>query len=123
MAQLSQQTNRREQGLYFEQKARSFLEEQGLAFVAQNQFFRCGELDLIMREGKTFVFVEVRQRKSNYFGSAVESIDLKKQAKWLKSANLWLSYRGQSLDTADCRFDVIAFEGSDQPTWIKNFLG
>ncbi|RKR71663.1 putative endonuclease [Otariodibacter oris] len=120
---MPQRTNRREQGLYFEQKARSFLEEKGLAFIAQNQFFRCGELDLIMREGKTFVFVEVRQRKSNYFGSAAESIDLKKQVKWLKSANLWLSARGQSLDTADCRFDVIAFEGSNQLTWIKNFLG
>ncbi|WP_301098503.1 YraN family protein [Otariodibacter sp.] len=123
MVQLFQRTNHRKQGAYFEQKARSFLEEKGLTFVAKNQFFRCGELDLVMQEGKTFIFVEVRQRKSNYFGSAVESIDLKKQLKWLKSANLWLSMRNQSLDTADCRFDVVVFEGNDNPIWIKNFLG
>lgn len=77
-----------------------------------------------MRQGDTFVFVEVRQRKSNRFGSAVESIDYRKQQKWLDAANMWLFTRHkQSLDTANCRFDVVAFEGNDPPLWIPNFLG
>ncbi|SUT94135.1 YraN family protein [Actinobacillus lignieresii] len=115
---------KRSQGANFEQKAREFLERNGLKFIAANQQFKCGELDLIMRQGDTFVFVEVRQRKSNRFGSAVESIDYRKQQKWLDAANMWLFTRHkQSLDTANCRFDVVAFEGNDPPLWIPNFLG
>lgn len=115
---------KRSQGANFEQKAREFLERNGLKFIAANQQFKCGELDLIIRQGDTFVFVEVRQRKSNRFGSAVESIDYRKQQKWLDAANMWLFTRHkQSLDTANCRFDVVAFEGNDPPLWIPNFLG
>ncbi len=113
----------RAQGYYYEQQAKVFLENQGLLFIAQNQQFKCGELDLIMKEQETFVFVEVRQRKNAYFGSAVESINYQKQQRWLKAANLWLAKRHLSLDTAYCRFDVVAFEGSHEPIWIKNFLG
>ncbi|AFU20325.1 YraN family protein [Actinobacillus equuli subsp. equuli] len=115
---------KRSQGACFEDKARAFLEGQGLKFIAANQTFKCGELDLIMQQGETLVFVEVRQRKSKRFGSAVESIDYRKQQKWLDAANMWLfTQRKQSLDTANCRFDVVAFEGNDPPLWIPNFLG
>ncbi|WP_373766236.1 YraN family protein [Glaesserella sp.] len=117
------QINKRSQGADFEQKARVFLETQGLTFIAQNQSFKCGELDLIMRHNDTVVFIEVRQRKNADFGSAVESINYSKQQKWLKAANLWLARLNKSLDTADCRFDVVAFEGNNPPLWIKNFLG
>ncbi|WGE32018.1 YraN family protein [Actinobacillus genomosp. 2] len=115
---------KRAQGASFEQKARELLEQHGLKFVAANQQFKCGELDLIMQQGDTLVFVEVRQRKSNRFGSALESIDYHKQQKWLDAANIWLfQQRKQSLDTANCRFDVVVFEGNDPPVWIQNFLG
>lgn len=113
----------RQQGAIFEQKARAYLELQGLKFVAANQTFKCGELDLVMQDGATWVFVEVRQRKNATFGSALESINYAKQQKWLKAANLWLAARQQSLDTANCRFDVVAFEGNQPPVWVKNFLG
>lgn len=112
----------RYQGHVFEQKARLFLEQNGLSFVASNQSFKCGELDLIMKHKHTFIFVEVRQRKNANFGSAVESISYTKQQKWLNAANLWLSQRNLCLDTANCRFDVVAFEGNDSPIWIQNFL-
>lgn len=113
----------RAQGARFEQQARLFLEQHGLIFVAANQTFKCGELDLIMRQGETWVFVEVRQRKSARFGSALESITYAKQQKWLKAANAWLALRQQSLDTANCRFDVVVFEGEAPPQWLPNFLG
>lgn len=124
MALLSKLISKRSQGSIYEQKARAYLESQGLKFVAANQQFKCGELDLVMLEGDTLVFVEVRQRKSNRFGSAVESIDYRKQQKWLNAANMWLLIkRKQSLDTAKCRFDVVAFEGDNPPLWLPNFLG
>ncbi|MFC0323017.1 YraN family protein [Gallibacterium melopsittaci] len=113
----------RKQGGEFEQQARHFLEKKGLKFIAANQNFPCGELDLIMQDHQTIVFVEVRQRKSDKFGSAVESISWAKQQKLLKTANLWLSQHDQSLDTVNCRFDVVAFDGTNhQLTWLKNFI-
>lgn len=116
--------NKRSQGSHYEQQARAFLEQQGLKFIAANQHFKCGELDLVMQEGDTLVFVEVRQRKTARFGSAVESIGYAKQQKWLNAANMWLQKtQKQSLDTAKCRFDVVAFEGNNPPLWIPNFLG
>ena len=124
MALLSKLSNKRSQGSLYEQKARAYLETQGLKFIAANQTFKCGELDLVMADGDTVVFVEVRQRKSNRFGGAVESIDYRKQQKWLNAANMWLfTKRNQSLDTAKCRFDVVAFEGDNPPLWLPNFLG
>ena len=124
MVLLSKLSNKRSQGSLYEQKARAYLETQGLKFIAANQAFKCGELDLVMADGDTVVFVEVRQRKSNRFGSAVESIDYRKQQKWLNAANMWLfTKRNQSLDTAKCRFDVVAFEGDNLPLWLPNFLG
>lgn len=124
MALLSKLSNKRSQGSIYEQKARVYLETQGLKFIAANQTFKCGELDLVMTDGDTIVFVEVRQRKSSRFGSAVESIDYRKQQKWLNAANMWLfTKRNQSLDTAKCRFDVVAFEGDNPPLWLPNFLG
>ena len=124
MALLSKLSNKRSQGSLYEQKARAYLETQGLKFIAANQTFKCGELDLVMADGDTVVFVEVRQRKSNRFGSAVESIDYSKQQKLLNAANMWLfTKRKKSLDTAKCRFDVVAFEGDNPPLWLPNFLG
>lgn len=114
---------KRRQGAGFEYQARRFLESQGLVFVAANQNFKCGELDLIMRDKQTIVFVEVRQRSNNAFGSAVDSVDYRKQQKWLDAASMWLAQRDLSLEDADCRFDLVAFGKNAQDIqWIPNFL-
>ena len=57
----------------------AFLESKGLTFIAANQNFKCGELDLIMNDKETIVFVEVRQRSHSACGSAIESVDWRKQ--------------------------------------------
>lgn len=115
--------NHRQQGKKFEYYARIFLEKQGLKFIASNQNFKCGELDLIMKDEETFVFVEVRQRKNAHFGSAIESVDWQKQQRWLNSASLWLNQFDLSLEDADCRFDLIAFgENINDIEWLVNFL-
>ena len=105
---------KRQQGAGFEHQARLFLEAKGLKFIAANQHFKCGELDLIMQDGQTIV---------SAFGSAVESVDWQKQQKWLNAANLWLAQRNLSLEDADCRFDLIAFgKTASDIQWIPNFL-
>ena len=101
---------KRQQGASFEHQARLFLESKGLKFIEANQNFKCGELDLIMNDKGTIVFVEVRQRSNHAFGSAIESVD------WQKQQNM-------SLEDADCRFDLIAFGKTPQDIqWIPNFL-
>lgn len=115
--------SKRQQGASFELQARLFLEKQGLTFIAANQQFKCGELDLIMQDRQTIVFVEVRQRKNELFGSAIESVDWNKQQKWLDAANLWLVQYDLSLEDADCRFDLIAFGATaNDIKWLPNFL-
>lgn len=99
-----------------------FLEHKGLVFIAANQSFKCGELDLIMRDQDTIVFVEVRQRSNNRFGSAIDSVDWRKQQKWLDAASLWLAKQNCSLEDADCRFDLIAGKSEEDIQWIPNFL-
>ncbi|UEA17574.1 YraN family protein [Pasteurella canis] len=113
----------RQRGARFEYQARLFLESKGLQFIAANQSFKCGELDLIMLDQETIVFIEVRQRRNNRFGSAIESVDWYKQQKWLNAANLWLAQQERSLEDTDCRFDLIAFGKTTQDIeWIMNFL-
>ncbi len=76
-----------------------------------------------MLDQDTIVFVEVRQRKNDHFGSAVESVDWKKQQRWMDAATLWLAQRKQSLEDTDCRFDLVAFGHSEHDIqWIPNFL-
>nr|WP_265475074.1 YraN family protein [Mergibacter septicus] len=115
--------NTTQQGAIFEQKARQYLEQQGLRFIAANQRFKKGELDLIMQEKQTLVFVEVRQRKHQHYGSAIESVTYNKQQRLINTANQWLAQHQLSLETIDCRFDLITFDGNQhQLHWWKNFI-
>ncbi|GAA5523940.1 UPF0102 protein RPA0323 [Microbulbifer aestuariivivens] len=99
--------------------AAEHLTRAGLQVIEQNFHTRCGEIDLIARDGETLVFVEVRFRKNRTFGGAAASVDRRKQQKLLAAANSFLQQR--RLDSP-CRFDVIAIEGSDSGQsidWIK----
>jgi len=101
-----------------EDAALAHLLGQGLALVDRN--FRCrgGELDLVMRDGATLVFVEVRKRASRRFGDAAASIGSAKQARLVLAAQTYLQrYR---LPPA-CRFDVIAIDGAAL-SWLKNAI-
>ena len=109
----------RQTGDAAEQRARRWLEHQGLVFIAANVHERGGEIDLIMREGAVTVFVEVRYRSSGAYGGAAASVTRNKQNKLLQTARLWLARHNGSFDTVDCRFDVIAFTGNEIE-WFSN---
>jgi putative endonuclease len=64
---------RRQVGANYENQARRYLEHAGLVFVAANVACRAGELDLVMRDQQTWVFVEVRYRRNANFGGAAAS--------------------------------------------------
>lgn len=97
-------------GYTFEQRAREELERAGLKLLARNYTTRYGELDLIMRDGDTVVFVEVRHRLRAGYGDAAMSITAAKQAKLVQTAQLWLAAHPQSAQRA-CRFDVVTYDG------------
>lgn len=103
-------------GAEAERRVAFFLTGQGLALLTQNYHCRFGEIDLVMRDAKTLVFVEVRMRRSEFFGGAAESITRTKQHKIMLTAQHYLQQHGESA----CRFDVVLMDSNQTLTWIKN---
>lgn len=110
-------SNQRLTGKKAEDVACSFLQHNGLSLIQRNYHCRYGEIDLIMQDSDTLVFVEVRYRSSARFGSASESVDRKKQRKLVFTANHYLQNNPSSQPT---RFDVVALTPEQSPQWITN---
>jgi putative endonuclease len=107
-------------GARFEAQALTYLEQAGLCLLARNVRYRVGEIDLIMRDGNTLVFVEVRSRSRSGFGGAAASVGALKRARLIRAAQAYLMrLRGQ---IPPCRFDVVAFE-SGRLVWLRNAFG
>jgi putative endonuclease len=98
-------------GARFEQLALEHLERAGLKLVERNFRTRYGELDLIMRDGNTLVFAEVRYRRDPRFGGGAASVGPGKREKLARAAQGFLQGRPH-LASLPCRFDVIAFDGA-----------
>ena len=99
-----------------DQRALKLLRRHGLKHVDSNYRCRHGEIDLIMRDGDTLVFVEVRYRRNRDYGGAAASVDRNKIRKIVKTGLHYLQHH--RLDTA-CRFDVVAINGDSEPQWIR----
>ena len=102
------------------------LKSKGLKLVTKNFSCRHGEIDIIMLDKKTLVFVEVRFRKNDSFGGGLESITAAKQLKLRKTAELYLQQNNQH---KNARFDVVSMSKSTQTSddkqeyifeWITN---
>ncbi len=109
-------------GARHEQQALEYLKNSGLTLIEKNFRTRLGELDLIMRDGKTLVFIEVRYRKNTQFGGPIESVSYQKQQRLLRAAHIYLSQRQQFQNLA-YRFDIVGITGTgtDQRIeWIQN---
>lgn len=114
--------NRRTQGAHVEALAREFLLRHGLTPVAANANYRGGELDLVMRDGNTLVFVEVRYRRGSGFGGGAASVDANKRRKLVHAAGLFLAAHREHAK-APCRFDVIDASGDPETPafdWLRD---
>ncbi|MGY3265938.1 YraN family protein [Lysobacter sp. HA35] len=112
----------RSRGARVEVAAREHLIRAGLTPVAANANYRFGELDLVMREGATLVFVEVRYRADDRFGGGAQSITHAKRRKLVQAASAFLAAHPRWSD-ASCRFDVIDASGDvERPalTWLRD---
>jgi len=97
--------------------AADYLAARGLRLIARNHRCRFGEIDLVMRDGDSLVFVEVRYRGSSRFGSPAETVDRHKQRRLIAAAGHYLHANPSVLP---CRFDVVAISGPDRIEWLQN---
>ncbi len=116
-------TNKRAIGEFYEQAAADYLAGSGLRLIEKNFTCKTGELDLIMQDRQTLVFVEVKYRHDNLHGHAAEMVTPQKARKVIKAAYYWMMKKGYSPYTIDFRFDVIAIhnQGNDID-WYKNAI-
>jgi len=115
--------SRRERGDAAERLAAEYLEAQGLIVLARNLRCKCGELDLVCRDGAVLVMVEVRQRCRRDFGGALASVTWRKQRSIIRATRFLLkthaAWRHRIL-----RFDVIGLQGlpdgAHELKWAKD---
>lgn len=112
----------RRRGAAVELAARAHLLRAGLVEVAANANYRVGELDLVMLDDDTLVFVEVRYRGSQAFGGGAGSIDRGKRRKLVRAAEVFLLQNPRFAD-GPCRFDVVEASGDPQApalVWMRD---
>lgn len=113
--------NNRSVGRDKETLAAEYLEKSGYRILERNFYCRVGEIDIIARDGDTYVFVEVKYRKAAGFGMPEEAVSRIKQEKIYKTAMYYI-YKHHKGNDVLCRFDVIAVEG-DKIRHYKNAFG
>jgi putative endonuclease len=108
-------------GARAEALAADYLEARGLAIIERNFRRRCGEIDLVARDGTTLVFVEVRLRRGQAFGGAAASITATKRARLLRAAGLYLA---RLRTTPDCRIDAVLLDAldTDRIEWLQDVI-
>jgi putative endonuclease len=98
------------------------LQQAGLALTTRNYRSPFGEIDLVMQERDTLVFVEVRYRSSDDFGTPAETVDARKQARLRATAEHYLQHTPRASKKA-CRFDIVAMTGNGEGgdfRWLQN---
>ncbi len=106
-------------GQQYEKLALTYLKQQGLSLVSQNFHCRFGEIDLIMLDNETLVFIEVRARNNKQHGLSEDTVDFIKQKKIITTAEYYLQQKISDVDNLTCRFDVLAINQA-KINWIKN---
>lgn len=101
---------RRALGALGEAAVASWYEARGYEVVARNWRCRDGELDLVVRLGRTYVFCEVKTRTTDAFGVPAEAVTRTKQMRLRRLAARWLDDEAP-LRARDIRFDVAAVLG------------
>ncbi len=104
--------NRRETGKNYEEKAASFLQQQGYVILEKNYRDRFGEVDIVAREGRYLVFVEVKYRKDTDSGYPEEAVSARKQGRIRHTAS-WYLYSHGCAEETPCRFDVVSIVGEE----------
>ncbi|WP_339063366.1 YraN family protein [Tepidibacillus marianensis] len=114
---------RRNLGKWGEETAKKHLLNRGYLFIDQNWRTRFGELDLIMMDKETVVFIEVRTKSNSQYGFALESINQRKRQKLFQTAQAYL--QSKKCWERPIRFDLISIDkiqGKYQLRHIKDII-
>ena len=104
-----------------EDAAAGFLQKQGLVPAARNWRRRSAEIDLVMRDGDEWVFVEVRRR--DRWRDAAESVDENKRRRIVRAARRFLADAlGGAGNDAPCRFDAALVDDDEKILWLRDIL-
>jgi len=101
-----------------------YLTGKGLKVVKRNFRLREGEIDIIAKDGNTFVFVEVKAKTGINYGLPEEMVGRHKQRKIIRTAELYLYMN--LVEDADWRIDVVTVrpksrsKSTFEVEWIKN---
>jgi putative endonuclease len=117
-AKLARVDGRGQLGRRGEDLAEEFLRAQSFEIVARNFRCRAGEIDLVARDGRALVFVEVRSRHGARRGSGLESVTVRKQQQVARVAQYFLAGRG--LSECPARFDVIGIDFATEPPRLEH---
>ena len=108
---------RKELGQAGEKMAEVFLQKQGYRILERNYQTPYGEIDLIAREARELVFIEVRTRRGTDFGTPIESLTRNKISHWGKSASSYLQKSGEF--DQPIRFDFVGVDLSEKTPKIS----
>lgn len=98
----------RSRGAAIEQIAAQWLQQRGLKLVTSNHHVKGGELDLVMYDRDTLVFVEVKHRATTRHGHPLEMVNAQKRRRLIRTATLYLARHDLA---CPCRFDILAITG------------
>lgn len=104
-------------GQHAETACCEYLQQQGLKLLARNYRGKRGEIDIVMQDKDALVFVEVRYRKNNTYGSALESVTTDKQVRILATAEQYLQHETKM---KNARIDVVAMSQKPQNKATEN---
>lgn len=107
-------------GRWGEQLAVRYLKRRLYRIVDTNFRAPTGEIDIIARRGKMIAFVEVKTRRSNRCGEAVEAVNARKQRQIIRTAQWYLAQHGES--SLQPRFDVIAIQADETSHELKHLI-
>lgn len=96
---------RHELGRLGERAAEQHLRKRGLKTVARDYRVPIGELDLVMRDGETVVFVEVKTRRDCKYAEPIDAVTGRKRARMTRAAR-WFIHE-KRWEARPCRFDVV----------------
>lgn len=104
-----------------EARVRDELIARGWILLEENAVLRRGEIDLVMRDGKTLVAVEVRQRRSDRFGDVAETLDRAKRARLRAALSAW-SWRNYGRVDLTMRIDAVLVRGGPDAPRLEHLV-
>lgn len=95
--------NKKDIGNFGENAAEKYLRKHGYRIIERNYLIRGGEIDIIAKKDTYTVFVEVKTRQNEHYGTPSEAVTYNKKMRMIKAASVYLMYKEET----DVRFDVM----------------